>query len=741
MKSCRLRIWTALMACMTAARLAALEPIADTPFVQEVHEPRPVGSEPRANDVRAVAVEVSGAAWTATADGAYSLAPGEVVWTRPAGTPGVRGPAYDVAITRSAVWIGAWDGLHRLAAGRSERIDGVAGPISALSVQEEVVFAGGHGGFWRIEGRSAARLSIPSSRGVRALAVNAAGKLVAGTGLGLAIEGDPAASERWKGHDDWSSDVRGLALASGGDLWAVGLGGAQVFAKDGSVRRIGARDGIPSIDARCVAIGPDGRVWVGTAHGVARFDGTRWSLRHSRRWLLSDEVRDVAFGKDGAAWIATAGGVSVIRPVEMTLATKAKRFLDACLARHIREPGLVEKCRLRVPGDVTTWEPRDDDNDGEYTSLYLAMQSFHFAATKDPEAREAAKRAFEALRFLQTVTGTPSFVARTVVPSTWTSMADPNEAISDEEWAERRVEDPRSKRVELRWRPSADGKWLWKGDTSSDEITGHLFGYLVYHDFAADEAGRKAVAEHVARIVDGIVAGGFVLLDIDGLPTRWGVWSPEKLHRDPDWALERGVNSVEILSYLKLARHVTGDVKYDAVYRRLLDEHGYRANMALAKTTNPSWRTHIDDELLILAFPALLLHEEDPELRRLYSQALDAWHTAVKDEGCPFFDFAYAWLAGWPVESGGAVSTLREFPLDLVRWTVDNSRRADLGLVRTPELEHVQTDRLPPISERGTPRPDDNPWIAVQGDGGATESDGVYWLLPYWLGRAKGLIR
>jgi hypothetical protein len=28
----------------------------------------------------------------------------------------------------------------------------------------------------------------------------------------------------------------------------------------------------------------------------------------------------------------------------------------------------------------------------------------------------------------------------------------------------------------------------------------------------------------------------------------------------------------------------------------------------------------------------------------------------------------------------------------------------------------------------------------VQGDGGQTESDGVFWLLPYWMGRYYGYI-
>jgi hypothetical protein len=154
--------------------------------------------------------------------------------------------------------------------------------------------------------------------------------------------------------------------------------------------------------------------------------------------------------------------------------------------------------------------------------------------------------------------------------------------------------------------------------------------------------------------------------------------APERLNHDPGWAAEAGINSVEILSYLKLA---------------------------------------------------------------LYRRALESWHAAVKHDHTPFFEFLYAALTG----NGGNLQTsiefLRDQPLDLVRWTVDNSRREDLRLVRVPELEEIQTDRLLPPSERGVPRTDENPWRAVQGDGGQTESDGVDWLLPYWMGRHYGFIQ
>ena len=160
--------------------------------------------------------------------------------------------------------------------------------------------------------------------------------------------------------------------------------------------------------------------------------------------------------------------------------------------------------------------------------------------------------------------------------------------------------------------------------------------------------------------------------------------------------------------------------------------------MALLKF---SWRTHIDAELLALAYPCLLMHEHDPTLRRLYRESLDHWYAAVRADCSPFFDFIYGGCTGPAPQLDISLASLRDASLDLVRWTVDNSQREDIQIVRVPELEQLQTNRLLPPSERGVIRWDENPWRAVQGDGGRTESDGVWWLLPYWMGRYYGYIQ
>lgn len=714
------------------------QPVADTPFLQETAERYSLGS-PEADDVRSVAIDAQGNVWAATRAGVYTLSKTSNRWNA---VEALQGPAFVAfADSRGVVWIGAWDGLYRVARASLQKISGIAQPVSALCEVDGAIVAFGPDGMWRVKGDTVTPQRLPCARSVRAVLPDGSGGVWIGTDVGL-FHYSPSETT-WRFDEDYllSASVRGLAFAPDASLWIGGLGGITVHRDGKRVGQLTTTDGLPSVQVQCVCRAPDGRMWIGTPAGVARTDGKRWSLLHSLRWLPEDDVRDVAFDSEGTAWVATAGGISAIRHRRMTLAEKAEHYLNVCLARHVREPGLVEKCLLQVPGDVNTWKPRDDDNDGEYTGMYLALESFRYAVTGNPSARANGRKAFGALRFLQTVTGTPGFVARTVIPADWKPMNDPNRVYTDAEWADEHVRAPRYKRVHERWRLSQDAKWLWKGDTSSDEITGHFYGYLFFYDLAADEQDKAQVHEHVRRVMDYIIEGGYVLRDIDGAHTRWGVWSPEKLNGDPDWAPERGINSVEILSFLKATYHITGDAKYEREYRKLLDEHGYRENVKRAKTFNPAWRTHIDDELLALAFPALLLYETDPELRPLYRQALDTWYEGVKCDQNPWFHFLYASLTGTQPEMEDSLMFLRDAPLDLVRWTVDNTRREDLKLLRSPEIESWQTDRLPPPSERGVMRWDGNPWVAVQGDGGHTESDGVFWLLPYWMGRYYGYIQ
>ena len=726
-----------LLSAVAAVSAANLTPTADTPFVQEYRDEVAYPKVEKSNQVRSITAGAGDTVWIATKVGVFE-------WKDGAWTQVLPGSAYALAVQGDDVWAGTWKGLYRIHAGHSQRVDAVAAePIVALWADGLSVVAASQTAIYEWDGIRWRNSIWKGPKSVRSIARDANGGLWIATGMGAYYKQGDSIREIYKEQDLLAGELRSVTITPRGDVWLGSIGGLDVYRDGRRIEWLNTTNGMPNQDVRCLVSEPDGTVWAGTTLGAVRRVGAKWSLRYSRRWLPSDDVLAMAVAPDKSVWVATSAGLSAIRRRQMTLAEKASHYLEICRARHVRPPGLVEQCDLKAPGDTAHFTPRDDDNEGGYTGLYLAMESFRYAVTKDPQALQNAREAFKTMKFLQEITGTSGFFARTVVPSDWAKIHDGNESFSPEELADRRVQNPRDKPIENRWRTSADGKWLWKGDTSSDETTTHFYAYYVYYQLAADEAERAVIRDHVRRIADYMIEGGFTFRDIDGKPTLWGNWSPEKLNHDADWRAERWLNGLEILSYLRLAEVVTGDAKYHRAAVELVGTHHYDQYARHPLATEPSERTHFDQELAGFVLP-LAMTETDPALRKNYEEGLDFWWRYVRVQGYPLFNFLWAGQAK-PQDPGafdlkGCVENLRDEPLDLVQWTVDSRKREDIRLVHEPVLDDTEVDRMLPPSERATIRSDSNQYSAVRGEDGMSESSGVFWLLPYWMGRYYGFI-
>jgi len=455
----------------------------------------------------------------------------------------------------------------------------------------------------------------------------------------------------------------------------------------------------------------DGAVWVAGGHAVARHTELEgWEYFAGRRYLPDGEVRDLVVESPRRVWIRTDAAWSRLEFRPMRLEEKAAVFQDRVEARHNRY-GLVADSELLTPGDLATSRSVPNDNDGLWTSIYAAADSFRYAVTRSPEARARARRSIEVLMRLEQITGQPGFPARSFI-----RMGDyrPPGGL---------------------WRETPDGAYEWKADTSSDEIVGHFFAYTIYYDLVALNDERPAIRTVVGRIMSRILADGYHLIDrLTGKPTTWGEWSPE-FFAAPRGREEVALNSAEILSHLLAAHHITGQGRFLQAYRTLIDNHGYARNTAryLELRTQLNYS---DEELAMLSFYPLFLYERDPALRQLYRQGLAQWWENCRLEKNPLWSFIRRFATGSQDDTSDAVWSLYRYPMDLIKWSVRNSDRADASMRQEPDrFRRPQLRELLWPDERPIQRWNANVFAPDGGNGGRSEDDGAAFLLPYWMGR------
>lgn len=727
--------------CRSKTSLPQQSPVVykDIPFIQETHDAYQVGNNPSDNEVRSITVDNESAIWIATASGVFKKKEGTRIW-EPVISGSDRGPAYSVEMAEDGtVFLGTWNGILSVSNGELKKQTGPKPPISVITSKGTETWALGPNGIWLLRNGKWEEQPYKIARSVRGATAGSDGSLWVATDAGLYYckEGQTKLFQP----ELISAYAKTVAYAPGNEIWTGVMGGVSVMKNGTFVKVLTPEQGIPSVFVNCIRQSPDSVMWVGTETGVVRFapDGSN-SLRFSKRWLINDKVNDIAFDKDGNGWIATEGGVSCIRKHRMTLADKEKNLYGQLMYRHIREPWICGSVYLEVAGDTASWKSEDDDNDGEYTGGYLAMESFRYAVTKSEDAHQKARKAFDFLRQLQTVTGTPGFFARSIVPTDWTRVHDSNRKYTKQELAEELVKDPRYKPVEQRWRLSADRKWLWKGDTSSDEMDGHFMSYFYFYEYAANDEEKQLVRDHVKKIIDELIKNNYNLVDIDGTHTHWAVWSPEQLNGDPGWSSEKSLNSFELLAYLKFTYGITGDEKYQKEYLRLINEEGYLENAKGINSKNPAWQIYFDLTMEGYMFPLLFKYENDPKLRAVYTEMIEKWMEHQLQGENLYNNLAYTICTGKKINVQQTIEFLKDTPLDLVEWVIDHTKREDVRIVRSPILEELQIDKLPPASIRATVRWDKNPWSARQGNPNSMREP-VFWLWPYWEARYLGIIQ
>jgi len=255
----------------------------------------------------------------------------------------------------------------------------------------------------------------------------------------------------------------------------------------------------------------------------------------------------------------------------------------------------------------------------------------------------------------------------------------------------------------------------------------------------AAQGDEVALAKrHLDRLATHLLDHNWQLIDLDGKPTRWGRWDPDYFKTD-EGRFDRGLQALEMLSFMKTAEVIVGDPKYKSATAKLV-ELGYPEFTVRQRNHFPPENvSHFEDELATWSYFNLLMFEENPALRPIYRRSLERSYEIVRVESNPWYNFVYGVLTGNECDVPQSVQHLRDWPLDLIIWSYENSHRADL---RTPEGYSAHKGGIRAFPPRETEPLRWDHWT-MQADGGSGGHDVIEpgaWLLAYWMGRYHGFI-
>jgi len=506
----------------------------------------------------------------------------------------------------------------------------------------------------------------------------------------------------------------------------------------------------------------DSRVWLGSIHGLMRFDSNdtdinAWRIFNSARYMPNrDSLVNVTslavLSRDSTAVAVTSKGLAVIRFEMWTLAKKAKYFQDFFnqTGRHDRY-NLVSSCTMSSWGDSRTCVKGPDDNDGLWTSMYLSSQIFRYKVTQDPIVKSTAWTHFEALEFLHKVTGIPGYPARTYA---------------------NRSEFPPGPH----WYPSPVYPTLqFKGETSSDEAVGHEYVYPLVHDLlASDDDERQRAYILLFNLTNHILTHDWYLEGVN--KSQRGVWNPIALTTDIGYVDERGLGSLEIVTFLLVTYAYSGDERFLNATQFLIDSYQYDVNMINQRMIAVCQVKFWNDELAYLSYFNIInalstLSTKQIERAQLVIDnlleyimiGLNLAHRYKHMDKSPFYNFIYCYVTGQvnqtqhlftkhrgrlsPEFDCNALSKdgiwyMQRWPLELIDWPQFNSDRLDieLNVPAACDMEpSLRSLKMLPPDERAIGIWNYNVYDLDGGDG-FSEIDPTSFLISYWGMRYLNLL-
>ena len=493
----------------------------------------------------------------------------------------------------------------------------------------------------------------------------------------------------------------------------------------------------------------DGDIWFGSSNGAfMQHKNGRFDYFASGRWLPDNQVIDMAKGNRHTVLVLTSTGFSQIGRQEMTLEEKAGYYEAIARQRHIRYGFYCDYTNLKK-GKIATAQMVPHDSDNLWTSMYLSAELFRYLATHDQEAKKNCTESIDAMERLFTLSGIKGLFGRCIERRGAVEFKNEIREENKDYWY------PGYDSVPSSWKHSSDSEWDWRGSASSDQAVGQYFALTMIAQYMDDPKLKKKAISLIDELTNYILENDLKIIDFDGRPTLWGRWSPDYVNRFPDMVGDKKLYSSNIISFLQIAFHFTGKEKYRAKAWELLYREKYLENLTRpvreigpAPVTADKWSRLMsgswncsDDEMYFLAYWGLYPYALSDSLRAKYKEAIRDHWDLIRPEKEGLWNLCYAAIAGAKkFDLDGTIWELQRMPLDLINWTIRNSDRKDLELIKENQFERPTAEPLPP-DERPENKHNRNLFkLDDEGGGSAELGGGDVYLLPYWMARYFGII-
>ncbi len=271
---------------------------------------------------------------------------------------------------------------------------------------------------------------------------------------------------------------------------------------------------------------------------------------------------------------------------------------------------------------------------------------------------------------------------------------------------------------------------IYKGDTSADELIGHMFIFKLIYDILApeDPVLKEILVTAADNLAQHLADNGYMLTDGSGQPTTWSNFSRDSFCTSSAIPLVP-LHALVVLSIFKVASYVTGYEKWENEYRMLALDPAFeyaktaaqyaermQATIAytLEKEASPTLAAAVnllsysevmetfkrvvlnysDEEMAMLSFYVLFQLENDADLLSYYHLALEDWWVSVKYSENPLWYYIYqlAYPDKTVTDAYGndilktAAWSLSRHPADTVCYLASNKNRDDIAALDLTSL-------------------------------------------------------